>query len=39
MKKQIIPIEKADKETIATLIALGIIYVGSDNKLHVKEGN
>lgn len=37
VEKAIISIERASEETIQFLMAQGIIYIGSDNQLHVTE--
>lgn len=37
MKNPIIKIQRASEETIKYLIEVGILYVGEDNQLHVKE--
>lgn len=39
MKKQIVPIKRASRELIESLIKIGVIYVGEDNQLHVVEKN
>ena len=35
----IIKIDKVEKEVLGALMASGIIYIGSDDKLHVIDGN
>lgn len=37
MEKAIISIERASEETIQFLIDQGIVYIGSDDQLHVTE--
>lgn len=33
----IIRIDRASEETVQRLIDMGILYIGEDNQLHVKE--
>lgn len=36
MEKPIINIERANEETIKGLIDAGVLYIGEDNKIHVR---
>lgn len=37
LKRQIIPIVRANEILIAGLLDAGILYIGEDNMIHVKE--